>query len=283
MAEPFNRVYFPSNYAEIFTVWERHPSAVLYAGGTGLVREQGRQTIALPPVLFSLDKFEELHKISRTERFLEIGAMVKLSRILDLGKIVPAVLLHCLRGIAGPPLRNIATIGGNICFPHRRLDSAAALCALDAQFELRTAQSVRWISAARFFAMPSQGSLNPKYALNKVSHEILTRIRVPFDIWDYSAYQKFDGEKSQSRVAVFLAKTQKNILRDISIIYKTDIIWRDRNSESILIGKALPLSRRITADFIAHWGSVLKREDIDEPSKAEMINFIRTNVYNLSE
>ena len=131
--------------------------------------------------------------------------------------------------------------------------------------------------------MPSQGSLNPKYALNKVSHEILTRIRVPFDNWDYSAYQKFDGEKSQSRVAVFLAKTQKNILRDISIIYKTDIIWRDRNSESILTGKRLPLTKKIACEFIEHCEAFLSGTDnVDDFSMKKFINFVEGNVYSLT-
>ena len=272
MAEP-NLVFSPASFQEFFSSWSRYPNAVPYAGGTGLIRGQGRQILKLPRVMLSLDRLEELHRISRTERFLEIGAMVKLSQIIDLGKMVPGVLRRCLESIAGPQLRNMATIGGNICFPGWRLDSSATLCALDAQFELRTAQTARWISATRFLAMPALGTM-----------ELLTRIKVPLDNWDYSAYRKFHGQADRSRAIVFLVKTQKNILQDIKIIYKTDSIWRDKDSESILIGKNLPLSQRIASDFVGHWKDFLSGvQDMDELSRQELVNFIDTNIFNLTE
>ena len=276
MADPYNLVLYPESYSEFFSVWSRYPTAIPYAGGTGLIREQGRQVLDLPPTVLSLDRLDEMNRISRSERFLEIGAMVKLSRIIDLGKIVPDVLRCCLESIAGPQLRNMATIGGNICFPGRRLDSTAALNALDAQFELRQTQSTRWISASRFFSMPREDALNPQ--------ELLTRIRIPLDNWDCWAYKKFEGQASRSRVVAFLVKTQKSILSDIKIIYKTDLIWRNRDSESILIGKHLPLSRRIAADFVEHWEDFLSSvHNIDELSRQELINFIELNIYNLSK
>jgi len=276
MDDQLNQVFYPLSYSELFAAWNRYPSAVLFAGGTGLIREQGRQILDLPKIIISLDRLEEMHRISRSERYLEIGAMVKLSQIIDLGKIVPDALRCCLENIAGLELRNIATIGGNICYPARRLDSSAALTALDAQYELRNVQSSRWISAARLTSKPGVSVMNPQ--------ELLTRIRVPLDIWDYSAYKKFAGQANQSKVAVFLAKTPKNILGDIKIIYKNDMIWRNRNSESILIGKTLPLSRRVIIDFIAHWETFLSGiGSIDDISRNELINFIKMNVYNLSE
>jgi CO/xanthine dehydrogenase FAD-binding subunit len=276
MAELLNQIFFPLSYPELFTSWNRFPEAEPFAGGTGLLREQGRKIFALPPIILSLDRIEELQRISRTERYLEIGAMAKLSQIAALGNLVPKALRRCLESIAGQQLRNMATIGGNICYPGRCLDSAAVFTALDGQYELRSAQSSRWVSAARFFSSTGQNALNPQ--------ELLTRIRVPLENWDYTSYRKFAGQANQSRTAVFLAKIQKNILMDIKVIYKTDLIWRDKNIESRLIGKGLPLNRRIAADFVEHWDAFLPGIDsIDALSKKEMINFIAMNVYNLSE
>jgi CO/xanthine dehydrogenase FAD-binding subunit len=276
MAAPLNQVFFPAAFQELFSAWNRFPNAAPYAGGTGIIRSQGRQILNLPPIILSLDKLEELHRISRSERYLEIGAMVTLNRIIRLGKIVPAALTRCLENIAGPQLRNLATIGGNICFPARRLDASAALTALDAQYELRSAQSSRWISASRFSYMPGPTALN--------AQELLTRIRVPLDQWDYSVYKKFMRHESGNNVVVFLIKTQKNLLTDIRVVYKTDTILRDKTSETILIGKQLPLSRRITAEFIGRWETFLVGiQEVDEFSRKELINFIEQNVYNLSE
>lgn len=276
MAAPLNQVFFPATFQELFSAWNRFPNAAPYAGGTGIIRSQGRQILNLPPIILSLEKLEELHRISRSERYLEIGSMVTLNRIIRLGKIVPAALTRCLENIAGTQLRNLATIGGNICFPARRLDASAALTALDAQYELRSAQSSRWISASRFFPMPGPTALN--------AQELLTRIRVPLDQWDYSVYKKFTRHESGNNVVVFLIKTQKNLLTDIRVVYKTDTILRDKNSETVLIGKQLPLSRRITAEFIGRWETfLLGIQDADEFSRKELINFIEQNVYNLSE
>ena len=274
MADQLNQVFFPSNYTELFAAWDRFPHAVPYAGGTGLIREQGGQILELPPVILSLEDLDEMHRVSRSERYLEIGAMTKLSRITGLGKIVPSALRHCLENIAGIQLRNLATIGGNICFPDRRLDCPAVLTALDAQYELRTSQTSRWVSASRFFTDPGPTVLNPK--------EILTRIRIPLDYWDYSVYKKFSGRESRSRVAVFLVRTQKNVLSDIRIVYKTDSILRDKDCESMLTGKQLPLSRKVADEFVESWETFLEEsQTIDELFRKELINFIEVNVYNL--
>jgi len=276
MAEQLNLAFFPSNYSELFNAWSRYPKAVPYAGGTALIREQGRQILELPSIILSLEKIEEMRRISRSERYIEIGAMAKLSQIVDLGKIVPAALRYCLESIAGPQLRNMATIGGNICFRDGCLDSPAALVALDAQYELRNAQSSRWISAARFLSTSEQTAMNDQ--------ELLTRIRVPLETWDYSIYKKFEGQADKSKVVVFLAKIQKNILNDIRIVYKADTLWRNKDSESILAGKHLPLNRRIAADFMASWKNFLSgMQNIDELSRQELVNFIEINIFNLSE
>jgi CO/xanthine dehydrogenase FAD-binding subunit len=276
MAAPPNQVFFPSAFSELFSAWNRFPDAVPFAGGTGLIRGQGRRTLSLPAIILSLDKLEDLQRITRSERYLEIGAMVTLSQIIRMGKIVPEALTRCLEHIAGPHLRNIASIGGNICYPEWRLDSSAVLTALDAQYELRSAQSTRWISASRFFSPPGPTALGPQ--------ELLTRIRVPLDQWNYSVYKKFSRGESGGAAAVFLVKSRKNILIDFRLVYKTDAVIRNKNSEATLIGKRLPLGRRVAADFVESWEAFLS--GLVEPGelfKRELLNFIEMNVYNLTE
>jgi len=276
MADQLNLVFFPSSYSELFNSWNRYPKAVPFAGGTALIRKQGKRILELPSIILSLDQIEEMSRINRSERYMEIGAMAKLSQIIDLGKSVPIVLRYCLENIAGPQLRNMATIGGNLCFYGGRLDSSAALMALDAQCELRNAQSSRWISASRFFSTAGQTALKPQ--------ELLTRIRVPLESWDYSIYKKFMGQGGQSKAAVFLARTEKNVLGDIRIVCKSSELCRNRESESILTGKHLPLNHRIAADFVESWKACLSgMQNIDELSRQEFVNFIEINIHNLSE
>jgi CO/xanthine dehydrogenase FAD-binding subunit len=212
--------------------------------------------------------------------------MARLNQIIWLGKIVPEVLSKCLKRIAGFQVRNIATIGGSICCASRLPDTCAPLCALDAQFELRSAHSSRWISASRFYNASLEHTPSDSAAQTALKEqELLTRIRLPLDQWDYSIYKKFASDDSNnSELMVFLAKTQKNALQDIKVIFKAQTILRNKNGEDFLIGKHLPLSRKTAGDFVESWKNFLAdRHEIAPFTKNELINCIEVNIYNLSE
>jgi len=274
---PLSQVFFPTSFHELFSTWSRFPTAVPYAGGTDHNWMQGNNILKLPPVILSLDKIQELHRITRTEHYLEIGSMVKLNRIIWLGKVVPDVLRICLENIGGVQLRNIATMGGNICGTARLLDVPAALTALDAQYELRNSHSTRWLSASRFHSKEEHASLE--------SQELLTRIRLPLHQWDYSVYKKFlQDDFFNSEALVFLANAQKSVLSDIRVVYKAASIIRNKNGEDILNGKFLPLSRKTADDFLANWVEFLReRHDVGEFSRNALLAGIEENVYNLTE
>jgi CO/xanthine dehydrogenase FAD-binding subunit len=278
MAVQLNQVFSPSTFAELFNAWNRFPDAAPFAGGTEIIRGQGAQILTLPRNILSLEKLEDLHRITRTERYLEIGAMVRLNDIIRLGKVVPEALTRCLEGIAGPQLRNLATIGGNLCTGDRRLDASAPMIALDAIYELRNSQAPRWISASRFSSLPGPLAIEPQ--------ELLTRIRIPLEQWNYTVYHKF-GNRDSHRTGgamIFIIKNQKNVLGDIRIVYAGDGILRDKNSETLLIGKHLPLNRRDALDFVEHWEAYLSA--LDSPNalnRAKILNFIESLILNLSD
>ena len=291
MDVPLSQVFYPSSFQELFSAWGRFPDAVLYAGGTEYVRNQSRRIPILPQNIISLHKLEELCKISRTERYIEIGAMARLSQIIQHGKVVPEALTKCLECIAGPQLRNLATIGGNICNSSRRLDGAAPLIALDAQYELRTAQSTRWVSASRFSSLPGPPAL--------ASQEILTRIRIPLEPWNFTCYRKFYtvGSNEPGAGILFIMRNQKNILTNIRVVYSGKAILREKTSETMLAGKRLPLDRKDAAAFVDSWRtylSVLEGAESyiflgyngslhPELAKIQILNFVETTITRISE
>jgi CO/xanthine dehydrogenase FAD-binding subunit len=279
MAEAHNQVFFPGSFPELFAAWNRFPDAVPFAGGTELVRRQGSRVMTLPPNIISLDRLEELRRITRTERYIEIGAMVPLNDIINLGKIIPEALTRSLQDIANPQVRNLATIGGNICNPQRREDASAPMIALDARYELRTAMAARWISASRFSSIPGPPALNPQ--------ELLTRIRIPLEQWDYTRYKKFrdrayDDESEGS--VVFIARIQKNLLTAIRVVFAGETVLRDHNSETFLTGKQLPLGRRETSHFIGLWSDYLAAVESPEGMmRAKLLNFITMGISGLAD
>ena len=279
MDAPHSQVFFPSTLQELFSAWARFPGAVPFAGGTGLTRNQDRRFLSLPQNILSLERLAELRHITRTERYLEIGAMVKLNEIINLGKIVPESLSGTLRGIAGPYFRNLATIGGNICYAPRRMDAAAPMTALDARYELRSALQTRWISAARFSSLPGPPALKPQ--------ELLTRIRIPLDQWDYSLHHKFEAlhsDDASDGAAVFIVRIQKNILTDIRVVFAGQIMLRDKNSEALLSGKQLPLDRRDAEAFTEQWDTYLSA--VEGPTvklRTKLVNFIEAGILGLTD
>jgi CO/xanthine dehydrogenase FAD-binding subunit len=278
MDAALDQIIFPETYQELFSQWAKYPDAVLYAGGTTLFGVQGSRTPVLPRNLISLDKLAELRRISRTERYLEIGAMVKLSEIIYLGKIVPEALTRCLEGVASPQVRNLATIGGNICFKERRMDCSAPMIALDALYELRSAPSSRWISASRFSSLPGPINLGPQ--------ELLSRIRIPLEHWNYTICKKypFSGTKNSSGFLVFILKNQKDTLTDLRIVFTGSLILRDKKSESILVGRQLPLDRKDIGVFMDHWRIYLKAvHELDTLLQEKINNFVETSLLALAD
>ena len=286
-----SQVYFPPNFQELFSIWNRQSDAVLYAGGTEHIKYQCDRILSLPKNIIALEKIPELSKINRTERYLELGAMVKLSQIIHLGKIVPKAFMLCLEKIAGPQLRNIATIGGNLCYPPHRLDASAAMIALDAQYELRAAQTSRWVSASRFSSLPGPPILGPQ--------EMLTRIRVPLEPWTFTWYRKFNTHSTNRPGGgiLFIMRTQKNTLTDIRVVYTGQIILREKNGETLLAGKRLPLDKKDAYAFVEAWKNYLSILDGMEKAvfpeeigninpellKAQILNFIEFSIMQVSD
>ena len=296
MAVPLNQTFFPSGFQELFSIWNslssQNPSGevALYAGGTGLYLNQKSRIPKIPQKIISLDRISELRKIRRTERYIEIGCMVKLSQIINLGKIVPEGLTRCLECIADPQLRSQATIGGNICNPSGKMDASGPMIALDAQYELRTAQSARWITASRFSSHPGPPSLAPQ--------EMLTRIRIPLEPWNFTRYQKISiaGSNESGGGILFILRNQKDILTDIRIVYSGKAILKNKNSESTLTGKHLPLDRKDTMAFIEGWRAYLSELEFEEKAifpgegctfrpdliKAQILHFLESTFRHIS-
>ena len=292
-----SQVFYPSSFQELFSAWKNFGSqgesgdTALCAGGIGLLRRQSSRIPVLPRNIISLEKIQDLRKISRTERYIEIGCMVRLSHIISMGKIVPEGLTRCLELIADPQLRNQATIGGNICCPYRRLDASAPMIALDAQYELRTSQSARWIPASRFSSLTGPINLAPG--------EMLTRIRIPLDLWSFTRYSKFitTGSNDVGGGILFMMRNEKDILTDLRVVYSGKAILREKNSESMLAGKHLPLDQKDALAFVDSWKTYLNGLEGDERSifpgddsifrpeliKARILQFIESTLMNISD
>jgi xanthine dehydrogenase YagS FAD-binding subunit len=92
----------------------------MLAGGTDLLSLQ-KQYVAQPGRVVSLNGIAGLQTIVVGQRSVSIGAGVTLARIADhtdLRRLFPA-LTSAANDIAGPQVRNVGTLGGNLCQRNR--------------------------------------------------------------------------------------------------------------------------------------------------------------------
>jgi 4-hydroxybenzoyl-CoA reductase subunit beta len=106
----------PDTLQEMFTIMERYGKRVrLLAGGTDIIPLM-KFGLITSPYLLGLKNLPELKGIKRQGQNVHIGAMTTLTGIVASGLIskhLPA-LHEAALAVAAPPIRNVATIGGNL-------------------------------------------------------------------------------------------------------------------------------------------------------------------------
>jgi carbon-monoxide dehydrogenase medium subunit len=153
---------------------QRHAgNARIVAGSTDfLVR--WRQGVWNPDYVVNIQRVPGLSRVTYSARNgLRIGSLVTL-RTLEQHPVVrqryPA-LAASAASFAGVQVRNLATVGGNLCNASPSGDTIPALLAFDAQCWIAGPAGDRWVSLDQFFTGPGRTVVGPD--------EVLAEIRVP--------------------------------------------------------------------------------------------------------
>jgi xanthine dehydrogenase small subunit len=194
----------PTSLAECLEVLRSHPDATLVAGGTDVAVESNLR-LRRWPHLVSVEAVPELHEYSESSTSVRIGAAVALSDIGTLWSAAPSAVHEWLDLFASPPIRNRATLGGNLVTASPIGDSAPLLLALDASVHLAGPRGRRQQSLASFFTGYRRTALERT--------EIVTTIDIPKPL---PAFVRF-------------YKVAKRRLDDISTLAAAMAIDRDRS------------------------------------------------------
>ena len=153
---------------EVLELLEARPGAVLVAGGTDVMIRLKKRKLK-DAVLIGLQKVSELQGVSlEPDGALCIGAgctFAELEQHELLLKCVPMLAAACHQ-VGSPQIREMATIGGNLCNGAVSADSAPALYALDAELEVLSRSAV-----CGFHTGPGKTVLG--------AGDLLLRIRIP--------------------------------------------------------------------------------------------------------
>ena len=149
------------------------PGSVYLLGGTDLLPQMrsGRRS---PFRIVDLKRIAALHEIRETgDGGLSIGAAVPLADVEAHAGVLDGfpLLSECAKTVGAWPLRQRATLAGNICNASPAADCAVALLALEALVSVASATGVRKVPMAGFFLGPGQTALSPG--------ELVTEIVLP--------------------------------------------------------------------------------------------------------
>lgn len=158
----------PLTLEEAFGIAAEIPGARYVAGGTDLLVQlkNGRPA---PPALISLRGVSELGGVESADR-VRIGAAVPLSDV----QVHPAVterfpaLVGSIALLGSRQIRNVATMGGNLCNASPAADTAPPLLVYGASVELRDADGSREVPMEEFLLGPGETTLRPGEILSAI-------------------------------------------------------------------------------------------------------------------
>ena len=211
----FKNLYEPTSVEEALKLKKEHPEALILAGGSDILIQIREGKLAGCDLLniYGLDALRGI--CMEEDGSLLIRPLASFTDITMhplIKKHIP-VLGEAVEQIGGPQVRNIGTIGGNICNGVTSADSAGTLKAYDAVLEIASIDGTRILPYADFNLKPGKVDLR--------AGEILTGIRIPKASWEntYGDFIKYAMRKAMDiatlscSVNVRLSSDKKKIER----------------------------------------------------------------------
>lgn len=162
--------YQPETLEEALRLKQNVPDSFFLSGGTDLMVRIKRRELR-PNALISLRSVPDLSGI-KNDKITRIGAMTTISELLKNTSLYERypVLIHAANVLGSVQIRNMATIGGNLCNGSPAADMAPPLLILEAKVRLRNGQKSRDLPLEKFFKGPGMTNLS--------SEEMMTDILV---------------------------------------------------------------------------------------------------------
>ena len=159
----------PKTFEEALTLLAQYgDKAKLIAGGTDVIVMIKQKTMA-PDVLISLRGIPGLNEI-KFNGSLSIGPMVT-HRAIEKSEIIKkdfSALTDAADFLGSIQIRNVATIGGNICTAAPSADTATPLLVLGAQAKIKSLKEEKTVPMEEFFKGPGETVLQPGELLREL-------------------------------------------------------------------------------------------------------------------
>ncbi|MBN2279198.1 MAG: FAD binding domain-containing protein [Candidatus Marinimicrobia bacterium] len=251
--------FHPETLSKALEILAENPCTIM-AGGTDLMAQKARGFAIRPvfehPLLF-INHIDELKQISLEDNEIHIGACATLSELLE-SQLIADTFKDVIRQMASPPIRNLATIGGNICNASPAADTLPYLYALDAQVEIQSQTGLRTLPIREFIKAPKTNGLQ--------NNELLTHIVLPNKEFDINFYRKLGQRRGMSLTkASFhgLANVTNGSVTDLCLALGSvaPTIVRCELTEQLLIGQSFINIEEILPTVLNKYSEIIKPID----------------------
>ena len=229
-------LYFaPVSLSELADLLVRYPDATILAGGTDVGLWVTKEYRDLPVIIY-IGQVGELDYIDETEERLEIGAAVSLTDAFAVLEKHYPDLFEIMRRFASPPIRNAATLCGNIANGSPIGDTMPALISLGAVLVLRCGSQVRELPLDEFYLGYRETALQESEFVQAVRVPLRNGAGVHFR--SYKVAKRYDQDISAVCGAYFL-HLESDVVADACICYggMAAVPQRARHCEAALRGR----------------------------------------------
>jgi CO/xanthine dehydrogenase FAD-binding subunit len=256
---PFTFEYHrPRTLREALEILRSVDGAKVVAGGTDLVVDMKFRRVE-PKALVDVSKLEELRYVRLVGDYVEIGSATTLQELVESDVVrgrLP-LLWEAVSSMASWQIRNIATIGGNICNASPAADTAPPLLAYGARLILVSLDGVREVGIGEFFVGPKRSAIRPD--------EVLQAVRVPVHPpgygWSFRKVSRTSFDIAKVSVAVLL-KVDGGRIRDprvaLGAVAPTPV--RARSTERAIEGLSLEEALEVGPRFVE--GDIAPIDDV---------------------
>lgn len=236
------RYYQASSVADAVAALGRDGDAQLIAGGTDVLI-QTREGRRAGCHLVSLHGLEELREIRVEEDgAIVIGSGCTFSEITNSPLLRPRINMLCqaVDQVGSPQIRNMGTIGGNVCNGVTSADSAPSLMALNAVMELQGPDGKRLVPISDWYAGPGKTV--------RQHDEVLTAVRIaPENYQGYSGHYIKYGKREAMEISTLGCAVNLKLSADQTTVEDIRIAFgvaaptpvRCPKTEALVTGRAL--------------------------------------------
>ncbi|WP_319779896.1 xanthine dehydrogenase family protein subunit M [Maridesulfovibrio sp.] len=229
-------ILFPVTVEEALDSLQANPDAKVMAGGTDLLVKR-RAGSPAPGCIVCLEKVADIMGVGILEDRIRIGAATTMTALLKNEAVREELpLLHsAMKFFASPLVRNMATLGGNICTASPAADSLPPLYVLGAEVEIYSSAGKRHMSIADFITAPGRTALVPG--------ELLGAVTVPVPL--KNCIQHFEKVGRRKALAISVVSLAALLRIEEGVIAEARLAWgsvgptvvRCPEAEALLMGR----------------------------------------------